>query len=87
LKTQHITPLQVAIVRAERGMLERSAKERQRPNTAARDEASSGGGIPEVHGKTAIIRAEDETNSLEQDTLTAYRLEHRSSEEQFCGGS
>src|SRR5664280_1842333 len=37
------------------------------------------------HGKTAIILAEDETNSPEQDTLTAYRLEHRSTKSNSAG--
>lgn len=38
-----------------------------------------------THGKTVIILTEDGTDSAEEDRLTAYRLEHRSGEEQFCG--
>ncbi len=35
----------------------------------------TGGFRKDVHGKTAIILAEDETNSPEHNTLTAYGLE------------
>lgn len=88
LKTQHVTPVACHDPKGERGMCERSAIGAcvQLPRRVTKCDPA-GGFRKGAHGKTAIILAEDETNPPERDTLTAYRLEHRNSEEQFWAES